>query len=166
MTMKRRCHANEQYSRRECLEILGILASIAESKMLEIWRESNVPIEHTSAEDCHDFPSKGSPNKIIIKLNYRKGIRRILLNKNKLKSLKPESVNLPGETKFSLMKVCACIGRIWGPNVKGCGVLVTFPRFGQEWIAENQAVQWICVHDHTWLWFGKAISRQLVIDWF
>ena len=100
MTMKRRCHANEQYSRRECLEISGILASVAESKILEILRESNVPIEPTLVKDCHDLPSKGSPNKIIIKLDYSKGIRRILLNKNKLKSLKPEWVNLPGETSF------------------------------------------------------------------
>ena len=30
---------------------------------------------------------------------------------------------------FSLMKVCAYTTRIWGPNVKSCGVLITFPRF-------------------------------------
>ena len=34
----------------------------------------------------------------------------------------------------------------------------------QEWIAENHTVQWTCVHDHTWLWLGKAVSRQS-IDW-
>ena len=39
VTKERRCYANEQYSRRECREISGILASIVddlESKVLEI----------------------------------------------------------------------------------------------------------------------------------
>ena len=57
VTMERRCYANEQYSRRECLEISGIPASVAdkdlESKVLEILEETDVPIE-----DCHRLPSK------------------------------------------------------------------------------------------------------------
>ena len=78
------------------------------------------------------YPPK-TRQKVIIKLNRRKDIRRILLNKNKLKNLKPESVNLWNKKKvkkkFSLMKVCACNTRNCGPNVKNCGVLGTFPRF-------------------------------------
>ena len=38
-----------------------------------------------------------SPKKVIIKLNRHKDIHRILLNRKKLKNLKTESVNLPGE---------------------------------------------------------------------
>ena len=37
-----------------------------------------------------------------IKPNRRKYIRRILLNKNKLKNLKPQSVNLPMKTNISI----------------------------------------------------------------
>ena len=89
--MERRCHANKQYSRRECLEILGIPASVAdygfESKVLEILEETDVPVNPTLAEGCHWLPSKGSLKKVIIKLNCRKGICRILLNKNKLKKI-------------------------------------------------------------------------------
>ena len=103
VTMERRCYANEQYSRRECLEISGIPASVAddglESKVLEILEEVGVPIDPTLVEECHRLPSKGSPKQVIIKLNLRKDIRRTLLNKNKLKNLKPESVNLSGKTK-------------------------------------------------------------------
>ena len=68
--MERRCYANEQYSRRECLEISGILASIAdnglESNVLEILEEIDVPIYHTFIEDCHRLPFKGSPKKVVI----------------------------------------------------------------------------------------------------
>ena len=71
VTMESRCYANEQYSRWEYLEILGIPASVAdkdlESKLLEILEEIDVPIDHTLVEDCHRLPSKGSPKKVIIK---------------------------------------------------------------------------------------------------
>ena len=96
VTIERRCYANEQYSSIECLEILGILASVAdndlESKVLEILEEINVPIDPTWVEDCHRLPSKGSPKKVIIKSNRRKDIYRILPNQSKLKNLKLELV--------------------------------------------------------------------------
>ena len=102
--MERRCYANEQYSRRKCLEISGIPASAAdnglESNILEILEEIDIPIDPNLVEDYHRLLSKSSPKKVIIKLDRRKDIRRILLNKSKLKNLKPESVNLPGETNF------------------------------------------------------------------
>ena len=102
--MERSCYANEQYSRRKCLEISGIPASVAdnglESKILEILEEIDIPIDPNLVEDYHRLPSKSSPKKVIIKLDRREDIRRILLNKSKLKNLKPESVNLPGETNF------------------------------------------------------------------
>ena len=102
--MERRCYANEQYSRRKCLEISGIPASAAdnglESNILEILEEIDIPIDPNLVEDYHRLLSKSSPKKVIIKLDRRKDIRRILLNKSKLKNLKPESVNLSGETNF------------------------------------------------------------------
>ena len=102
--MERRCYASEQYSRRKCLEISGIPASAAdnglESNILEILEEIDIPIDPNLVENYHRLLSKSSPKKVIIKLDRRKDIRRILLNKSKLKNLKPESVNLPGETNF------------------------------------------------------------------
>ena len=91
-----------------------------ESKVLEILEEIDVPVDPTLVGDCPHLPSKGSSKKVIVKLNRRKDIHRILSNKNKLKILKQ---------KFSSMKVCVCTTRNCGPNVKDCGVLVTFPRF-------------------------------------
>ena len=103
VTMERRCYANEQYSGRECLEISVIPSSVADKdlewKVLEILEEIDAPIDLTLVEDCHGLPSKGSSMKVIVKLNRRKDIHRILVNKNKLKNSKPELVHLPGETK-------------------------------------------------------------------
>ena len=76
--MERKCYANEQYSMREYLQILGIPASAAdiglESKVLETLEEINVPTVPTLVEDCHRLLSKGSKKKVIIQLNPRKDI--------------------------------------------------------------------------------------------
>ena len=121
MTMARQCYANKQYSWRECIEILGIPAILAnnclKSKVFEILKEITVPITPSLVEDCHHLPSKGLPKKVIIKLNHRKDIRRILLNKNKLKNLKPELVNLPGKTKVFIneslcLYLCLCFLKV------------------------------------------------------
>ena len=145
VTMERRCCANEQYSRREFLEILGIPVSVAnnglESKVLEILEEIDFPIDPTLVEDCHHLPSKGSPKKVIIKLNRRKDIRRILLNKNKLKNLKAELVKLPGETKvLSNESLYLYYKKLWS-KCKWLWRAGLFRVLGQEWIAESQAVQ-------------------------
>ena len=87
---------------------MGIPANSAdnglESKVLDTLEEIEVPIDPTLIEDCRRLPSKGSPKKVIIKLNRRKEIQRVLLNKSKLKNLKAELVNLPGETKVLINK--------------------------------------------------------------
>ena len=81
---------------------MGIPVSLADnglkSKVFKILIEISVPIDLSLSEDCYRLPSKGLPQKVIIKLNRRKDIPRILLNKSKLKNLKPEMVDLPGET--------------------------------------------------------------------
>ena len=102
MTKERWYYANKQCSWREYIEISGIPASLTDnglkSKVFEVLEEIGIPINPSLVEDCHCLPSKGLPKKVIIKLNRCMDIRRILLNKSKLKNLKPESVNLPGET--------------------------------------------------------------------
>ena len=107
-------YAHKQCSWTEYIEILGIPASLADnvlkSNVFEVSKEISVPIDPSLIEDCHRLPCKGLPQKVIIKLNRRKVIRRILLNKNKPKTLKTETVNLQ---MFSLMKVCAStIGKL------------------------------------------------------
>ena len=99
MTMERWYYAKKKCSWREYIEISGIPASLAHNGLkFPCFKRISVPIDPSLVEDCHRLPSKGLPKKVIINLNRHKDIHRILLNKNKLKNLKPESVNLSGET--------------------------------------------------------------------
>ena len=102
--LERKCHANEQYSRRECLEISGIPAEVGdkdiEKKVLEVLDAIGAPVNTDLVQDCHRIPSKGSPKNVISKLSRRKDSRRVLLNKKKLKQLKPQSLNLPTSLKI------------------------------------------------------------------
>ena len=113
-----KCHANEQYSRRECLEILGIPAEVGhkdiEKKVLVVLDAIGAPVNTDLVEDCHRIPSKGSPKKVILKLSRRKDSRRVLLNKKKLKQLKPESLNLPASVKIYINEsLCPYYKKLW-----------------------------------------------------
>ena len=97
------------------MEILGIRASVLLTKILnQVLEEIDIPLGPTSVEDCHRLTSKGSPKKVIVKLNRRKDIHRILTTKNKLKNLKSEPVHLPGETKFFINEsLCLYYKKLW-----------------------------------------------------
>ena len=85
VVLQRKCHANEQYSRRECLKM-----------------------------DCHCMPSKSSPKKVLLKLSWWKDSRQVLLNKKKLKQLKPESLNLPAGVKIYINgSLCPYYKKLW-----------------------------------------------------
>ena len=61
MALERRCSANEQYSRRESVEILGISANVGdnglESKVLETLEETEVLNGPSLVEECHRLHS-------------------------------------------------------------------------------------------------------------
>ena len=102
--LERKCHATEQYSRRECLEISNILAKVGdkdiEKKVLEVLDAVWAPVNTDLVEDCQWMPSKGSHKNVISKLSRRKDSRQVLLNKKKLKQLKPGSLNLVASIKI------------------------------------------------------------------
>ena len=81
INLELKCHANKQYSRRECLEISNILPDIAdqdtENKLLEILDAIDFPVGSSLVDDC-----------------YRIDARQVLLNKKKIQELKLESINL------------------------------------------------------------------------
>ena len=60
-TLERKYHENEQYSRRECLEISGIPSSIEDSALedtvLKVFRKVNVLIDPSNVEDGHRLKS-------------------------------------------------------------------------------------------------------------
>ena len=89
--VERKCWENEQYSRREYLEISGIPESIQdddlEDCLLKIFSECNTPVDPANIESSHRLKSKTRPKKVIIKLSKRKDVFSILQRKNKLKSV-------------------------------------------------------------------------------
>ena len=56
-SMERQCWANAQYSRRECLELVGVPRSVSdgdlEEKVLKISEKVDCPIEGNNIEACH-----------------------------------------------------------------------------------------------------------------
>ena len=56
-TLERKCYENEQFSRKECLEISGILVSITdntlEETVLNLFSKFNAPVDLSNVEDCH-----------------------------------------------------------------------------------------------------------------
>ena len=104
--LERKCAANEQYSRRECLEISGIPDSIPnnnlEETVLKIFNEIGVTVNSRDVEACHRLNPKANPKKVIIKLSKRKYVARAMNNKKKLKSMKPmkpQNIALPSGCK-------------------------------------------------------------------
>ena len=71
--MKRSCWANAPYSRRECLEISGILSAINDSDLEGvvccIVNKAGVALADTVIEDCHRV---GNRRQIIVKFARRK----------------------------------------------------------------------------------------------
>ena len=63
--LERKCAANEQYSRRECLEISGIPDSISDNNLeetvLKIFNETGVTVNSGDIEVCHRLNQKANP---------------------------------------------------------------------------------------------------------
>ena len=88
--LERKCLENEQYSRRECIEISGIPQSIEqidlERTVLNVFDKIDAPVDPQNIEACHRLKSddNGRSNKVIVKFNNRKDMVRV---RNKKKSL-------------------------------------------------------------------------------
>ena len=132
--LERKCAANEQYSRRECLEISGIPDSIPnnnlEETVLKIFNETGVTVNSRDVEACHRLNQKANPKKVIIKLSKRKDVARVMNNKKKLKSMKPQNIGLPSGCKISINEsLCKYYKYLWWKC--NCFKLVAaFNRFG------------------------------------
>ena len=61
-SMKRHCWANAQYSRRECLELVGVPRSVSdgdlEEKVLKIFEKVGCLAEGNNIETCHRISKK------------------------------------------------------------------------------------------------------------
>ena len=84
--MERQCWRNEQYSRRECIEIVGIVDITNDTKVCElIETATGISITPDSLEACHRLPTDQN-DKLIIKFSRRKYDKMVLSKKKKNKS--------------------------------------------------------------------------------
>ena len=76
--LERKCWENEQYSRRECIEISGIPQSIRQldlgKTVLHVFDKIDAPVDPQNIEACHRLKSddNGRSNKVIVKFSKRK----------------------------------------------------------------------------------------------
>ena len=113
--LERRASSQEQYSRRECLEISGIPSNVAdghlEEKVRFILHKIDVDIPTEQIEACHRIGKNG---KTIVKFSRRKDISRIFSNKKKLKNLDANSLTIPEKSRVYINEsLCPSYKNLW-----------------------------------------------------
>ena len=136
--LERKCAANEHYSRRECLELSGIPDSIPnnnlEETVLKIFNETGVTVNTRDVEACHRLNQKANPKKVIIKLSKRKDVARVMNNKKKLKSMKPQNIGLPSGCKIYINEsLCKYYKYLWWK----CKLLQTRGSIQSFWVTNG-----------------------------
>ena len=84
--LERQCWANAQYSRRECLEVVGIPRSVGdnilEEKVIQVFEKVGCNIDSSNIETCHRITKKY--DRIIVKFSRRKDCQCVLSVKKNL----------------------------------------------------------------------------------
>ena len=79
VTLKRQCCANAQYSRRECLDIVGIPREVSgevlEETVLNIFDKIGCSISPDHIESCHRISKKSDT--VIVKFSRRKDCQQV-----------------------------------------------------------------------------------------
>ena len=135
MITKRKCWANEQHSRRKCLEISGISESVSqnalEDKIQGVLRGIDVEVDTENIESCHHLKGKGSKGRVVLKLSKRKDAQKIKLNKKKLKNIDHKKIGLSSGTKvFINESLCGYYKLLWSKCKNGgVGNFIEFLQF-------------------------------------
>ena len=97
--VERQCWANAQYSRRECLEVVGIPSSVKikdlEGKVCSVFNRIGVAVNPDDIEACHRFYND---KKAIVKFSKRKLCQQVLREKKELKNVDPSEFDFPEGT--------------------------------------------------------------------
>lgn len=103
--LEKKCASNDQYSRRNNIEITGIPDSVPnnllEGKVLEILSYLNINLKYWDIEACHRLnnnPNSKSPARVIVRFVNRKNTLAALSRK---KSLRNISLKSDGQNKFN-----------------------------------------------------------------
>ena len=110
-------YTTQQYSRRECIEIVGIPDTIPNDQLtnttLKIFESLGVKLtKENDVQACHRIGSKGTT---IIKLSNRQNIEKIMQRKFSLKGMKFEALGFRENTKVFLNdSLCFYYRKLWG----------------------------------------------------
>ena len=116
VSMERQCWANAQYSRRECLELVGMPCSVSdgdlEEKVLKIFEKVGCPIEGNNIEACHQISKKNE--RIIVKFSRRKDCQNVLNAKKELRKLDMKEIGfLEDNPIFVNQSLCTYYRVLW-----------------------------------------------------
>ena len=120
-TLERQCWANAQYSRRECLDIVGIPREVSgevlEEKVLNIFGKLGCDISPDHIEAYHRV---GRTNgEVIVKFSRQKDCQHVWSVKKDLKKLILEELELPGNSKpFINRRFCPYYKMLWSKSKK------------------------------------------------
>ena len=109
LSLERQCWKNEQYTRRECIEVVGIPDTTNETKvcdLIEVATSISITPDSLEAND-----------KVIIKFSRRKDAEMVLSKKNKAKGFNLAVLVLKVVKSLS-MKAFAATIRSYGVNAK------------------------------------------------
>ena len=118
--LERKCWENEQYSRRECIEISSILQGIEqidlERTLLNVFDKTDAPVDSQNIEACHRLKSddNGRSNKVIVKFSKRKDMIRVMDKTKFLKNGNLDGTGLPPSTSlFINPSLCSYYKYLW-----------------------------------------------------
>ena len=112
--LEKQCWANAEYSRRECLEIVGILRSAddksLDEKVIQVFKKVGCNIQA-----CHCISKKN--DRVIVKFSRRKDFQQVLSVKKKFQKLKMEDIGLTGDNKvFINHSLCPYYRVLWSKS--------------------------------------------------
>ena len=111
--LEKQCWRNEQYSRRECIEVVGLPDSTTDNEVCSVFKKIGVDVSVDNIEACYPLKSD-SKNKIIVKFSKRKDCQAVLENKKKLKNLSNEELGVETNSKvFVNQSLCKYYKLLW-----------------------------------------------------
>ena len=113
--VKNQCWASAQYSRRECLEVVGIPSSAKikdlEGKVCSVFNRTGVVVNPDDIEACHRLYID---QKKIVKFSKRKLCQQVLREKQELKNVDPSEFDFPeGTDIFINESLCSYYKMLW-----------------------------------------------------
>ena len=112
---ERQCWLNSQYSRKDCLEIVGIPISVEdnelEGKILNLFDKIGVVVTESGIQASHRLKDK---TRSIVNFGSRKDCFKVLSAKMKIKDLNMEELGFGSSTKIYVNEsLCPYYRRIW-----------------------------------------------------